>query len=140
MLRTCYRVLIVDSTTIDRKLLLNYLSEIKEVTYEGDEATSLGEAINKIQGNPGRYDLVILDLRLSDSNGVDTFTDFHKQFPEMPCIIMTTYGNDDMIETALDAGAHDYLIKGQFTANTLRRSISLAVKKEMARKLIKEIF
>ncbi len=136
MFRKLYRVLIVDSTTIDRKLLQNYLAEIKGSFYECEEAVSLHDATQKVSQNPGRFDLAILDLRLIDSDGLATFESFHRMFPDMPCVIMSTRNDQDIIQRALKIGAHDYLIKGQFGSDRLRKAISLAVKVEIARKLI----
>ncbi len=134
----CIRVLVVDSSTIDRKLLLNYLANIEDTVLECDELDSMDEAIEQISHNPDRYDLVILDLRLANAQGLDILKQFSKTFPNLPYIIVSTYGDDDVIENALNIGAHDYLIKGQFTVDRLARAVRFAINREQVRRLIKQ--
>ncbi|MBF0119641.1 MAG: response regulator, partial [Desulfobacterales bacterium] len=74
------------------------------------------------------FDLIILDLNLPDSSGLETFNTIHRCYPDIPIII---YSSDDDINTATQAiqkGAQDYLIKqrwdkGYYVSRAIRMSI-----------------
>lgn len=75
-------------------------------------------------------EVVLLDLNLPDSTGLDTFTAFHNAFPHTPVIIIS--GTDDLALAveAVQAGAQDYLLKGEMSRNLLVRAIHHAVERQ----------
>lgn len=61
-----------------------------------------------------RYDLVLLDLNIIDSDGVETVKNFRKEFgAEIPLIVLTGLKDAEVRIQALLAGADDYLVKGR---------------------------
>ena len=74
-----------------------------------------------------RPDVLLLDLALADSSGIDTVTAMHKALPDAPIVVLT--GNDDPAQAAacLVAGAQDYLIKGQFGHHALGSAVRHAL-------------
>lgn len=84
------------------------------------------------------FDLILLDLSLPDSLGLDTLAAIRTCAPQIPVIVLT--GLDDR-ETALFAArmrANDYLVKGSYNLETLSHSIRVAVEEVRARKLGEE--
>ena len=78
----------------------------------------------------GKVDVVLLDLSLPDSEGLNTLLAISKKAPALPVIVMT--GLDDQAVTvgALQAGAQDYLVKGEFDRNLLTRAIRYAIQRK----------
>ena len=60
----------------------------------------------------GGIDLVILDLGLPDSEGLETFIQTHKKVPEVPIVVLTGLADERLGLAAIRLGAQDYLIKG----------------------------
>ncbi|MBF0162069.1 MAG: response regulator [Magnetococcales bacterium] len=75
-----------------------------------------------------KYDLILLDLNLSDSHGYDeTFVRLNQKKLDTPIIVFTGLDDDQKAVQAVDDGAQDYLVKGQVNRKTLLRSIRQAL-------------
>lgn len=99
-------ILIVDDEEAQRSLLAGFL-EKKE--YAVATAASGKEAVekNRTQG----YDLVILDLKMPEIDGIDTMREMKKIDPSTYFIILTGYGTVETAVEAMKLGAYDYLAK-----------------------------
>jgi two-component system, NarL family, response regulator DevR len=102
------RVFLLD----DHELVRRGLRELLET--EGDieicgEAESAAEALSRIP--PTRPDVAILDIRLPDGNGVEVCRDIRSRHPEISCLILTSFSDDDALFQAIMAGAAGYLLK-----------------------------
>lgn len=81
------------------------------------------------------FDLVISDLTVPDSRGLDTFRGLRARAPGTPIIILTGMDDEDMAVQAVREGAQDYLRKGELTATALLRAAMYAIERN---ELIKE--
>ncbi len=77
-----------------------------------------------------KFDLIILDLTLPDSQGFETLTKIHQFVPNTPIIIMTGLKDDQMAEKSVRHGAQDYLLKGEIDTKTLLRSIRYSLERQ----------
>lgn len=77
-------------------------------------------------------DIILLDLSLSDSQGVETFLQVQTQAPEIPIVVLTDLDNEAVAAKAVDAGAQDYLTKGELNSNLLWRAIRYAIARKQA--------
>jgi len=96
-------------------------------SFEIQHASSLAQAIAMIANN--RFDIVLLDLTLPDSNGLDTIIQMHAHTPNTPIVVMTALRDDDIVNHAIQEGAQDYLIKGVPDGATLVRSLRYAIER-----------
>ncbi len=71
-------------------------------------------------------DIVLLDLNLPDSNGLQT-VDRCRALTEAPIVVMTGHDDDALSAAALEAGAQDYLVKGKFDRDALSRAVRNAI-------------
>jgi FixJ family two-component response regulator len=79
-----------------------------------------------------RVEVVLLDLGLPDSQGLETLRKVYAQVSEMPIVVLTGL-NDEMVGVqAINEGAQDYLIKGQVDTQLLRRTIRYAIERKQA--------
>lgn len=74
-----------------------------------DEAASGPEAIAKCLAN--RPDVVVLDIRLGGSSGIDVCREITDQLPSVKVIMLTSYAEDEMLFAAIRAGATGYVLK-----------------------------
>lgn len=85
------------------------------------EASHLQEATGMLDDD--EVDLVLLDLGLADSSGLDTVFRVTDQVPAVPVVAVTGADDEDLAERALLAGAQDFLVKGDFSADDLVRRL-----------------
>ena len=118
------RVLLIEDNPGDARLVRELLME------EGDRfaiahAGSLREARDQLAA--GTFDVVLLDLSLPDSQGFGTISSIRAKVPTMPLIVLTGYDDADFAVAAVESGAQDFLVKGQFEGGTIRRAIRYAI-------------
>ena len=70
-------------------------------------------------------DLVLLDLDLPDSQGLDTFIKAYAQAPQVPFVVLTGLADETLALTAVRQGAQDYLVKGATDAQAAAAGHSL---------------
>ena len=72
-------------------------------------------------------DVVLLDLSLPDSSGIGTVKAMSAVLPDTPIVVLTGRDDDDLAVAVLEAGAQDYLIKGQFEHTALAHAVHHAL-------------
>jgi two-component system response regulator HydG len=100
------KILVVDDEPSQRKMLKANLSLDGYEVYEADDGT---DAIGKVSA--GFYDLILMDNRMSQMDGIDALKEIKKISPAIPVIIITAHASVETAVEALQAGAHDYLTK-----------------------------
>lgn len=112
------QILVVD----DEKTLRHFLKlHLQEQDYHVTEAANGATALRLIDKN--RFDGALIDLRLTDMNGLDVVRYLRKKSPQTRIIILTAYGTLDSAIEALRQGAHDYLTK-PFNTDELLASVA----------------
>lgn len=99
-------ILIVDD---EDRLRLSLSFILQKEGYRVDTAANAQEALNSLQLY--HYDLMFLDLNMPGMSGIDLLLETHKQFPEMPVLILTAHAALESAIQAVRLGARDYLIK-----------------------------
>lgn len=103
------RIMCVDDHAIVREGLNAIISAQPDLTVVA-EASSGEEAVALyLQHRP---DIVLMDLRLNGTSGLEATIAIRHDFPHAKIIMLTTYDGDEDIYRALDAGAQGYLLKG----------------------------
>jgi two-component system response regulator AtoC len=114
------KILIVD----DEKLVRWSLQEdFRKEGYHADAVEEGGEAIAQCEEE--RYDLVFLDIRLPDSNGIEVLKKIKQIDPHLIVMMMTAYGDIETAVEAMKAGAYDYISK-PFDLNEVRTRMERA--------------
>lgn len=76
-----------------------------------------------------RPDIVLLDLILPDSGGLDSFHTLRTQLGDVPVVILTAFDNEAVAQAAVASGAQDYVIKGTINARALQRVVRYAIER-----------
>lgn len=118
-------ILLVEDNDADARLARLSLAEAESFSMR--RATSLAEALRQLSERPP--DLVLLDLHLPDSHGLDTLAKLRVHTSEVPVIVFTFLEDDPLALAALQQGAQDYLVKGALDPAVLRRSIRHALER-----------
>lgn len=109
----------------DANLLRQLLKQVTDATFDVVWVKSLAEAQNQL--NADSPDIVLLDLTLPDSSGLQTVQAGRAAAGMLPLIVLTGHDDADFALQTLEAGAQDYLIKGAFEADDLVRAIRYAM-------------
>lgn len=88
----------------------------------------LSEAIAELKKET--HDVVLLDLTLPDSDGIDTFITLREAVPGVPVVVLTGLAREDVGMMAVRSGAQDYLMKGQIDKELLSRAVRYAVERD----------
>lgn len=130
------RVLLVEDDPDDQFLVREMLREAaSDAVLTACDRLSAG--LGPITG--GLADLVLLDLSLPDSDGLEGLRKLRKVAPEVPVVVLT--GNTD-VQTgvhAVHAGAQDYLVKGKVNAESLARAMRHAVERQRNERHLTEL-
>jgi diguanylate cyclase (GGDEF)-like protein len=116
-----YRVLLVEDNEDHIYIFQTYLSLVENVSLGTMVVPRLEDALDMTREN--NIDIILLDLMLPDSKGLDTFTKYHQSFPDIPVVVITALNDENLGIQAVQQGAQDYLIKGDINSNILSRSI-----------------
>jgi PAS domain S-box-containing protein len=130
------RVLVVEDNPGDVDLLRTLALGAGPVTLEFESVARLRDALAHLREKT--VDLVLLDLGLPDSQGLDTFRAIKNAVPDLPVVLLT--GNDDQAlgVAAVKAGAQDFLVKGQVEGPLLVRAMTYAVERKRAQAELRE--
>jgi len=122
------KVLIIEDNPADARLVKEILSENDNTAYDLKHADRLLDGLKMISENS--LDIVLLDLSLTGSAGLDIISAITVKNSFIPMVILTGTDNLDTATRALDMGAQDYLFKGQFDSAMLSRSIRYAIERK----------
>ncbi len=119
------RILVVDDEPVIRELLRSLL---EKNGYQVSLAVNGQEGLNKIEIE--EIDLILLDLNLPDSSGLETIKKFIEQMNnKVPIMVLTALNDDELGMKAIQLGAEDYLIKGQYDTKLMMRSIKYSIER-----------
>ena len=119
--RRVTRVFLVDDHEIVRRGLVDLIDGERDLDVVGESATIRG-TVSRIAAT--RPDVAVLDVRLPDGNGIDLCRVLRSEFPELRCLILTAYDDDQASYAAVIAGASGYVLKdirGQGLIEGIRR-------------------
>ncbi len=119
------KVLLVDDNKLDIDLVQGMLKEAKKANFVVEVCNTLVKCIERLA--KGDIDVVLLDLALPDSIGLDTSGRVHAHAPLLPIIVVTSSADEDQAVMAFHKGAQDYLVKEQLNVELLSRSIRYAI-------------
>ena len=123
-----FSILLVEDNPGDRRLICEMLAEARSVTFDIKHADRLQAGLEYLGEN--RVDVVLLDLGLPDSQGLETLSKMYTQVSEVPIVVLTGLDDEMTGVQAINKGAQDYLIKGQIDTNLLARTIRYAIERK----------
>ena len=134
------RVLLIEDNEDAVHLIRDALTEATAARFDLARAESLAIGLQHLsEGGIDGIDVVLLDLSLPDSHGLETIHTVHAHRPEIPIVVLTGIEDDTLAVEAVQAGAQDYLVKGQINGNLLVRAIRYAVERKRAQEQIRDM-
>lgn len=124
------QALLIEDNTVDVILLREALKKDALTAFELTTVERLGAALTLLQKRS--FDVILLDLGLPDSQGMETFTRIHQAAPETPTVILSGLADESFALQAVYDGAQDYLVKGPEGFSSTARAIRYALKRQQA--------
>ncbi|RYD79785.1 MAG: fused response regulator/phosphatase [Verrucomicrobiaceae bacterium] len=132
------RVLVVEDNPTDRLLVRTTLARSKTTRFEVTEVERVASAIEILLDR--QFDVILVDLALPDSQGLETYHKIRKAAgSRSPAIIVVSGLSDEAVAIeAVKAGAQDYLLKSYQIGDLLPRSIRYAIERKHAQEEIEQ--
>ncbi len=127
MKRKPIRVLLVEDNPADSRLVREMLTDLEDEAFAFQSAERLTAALEYMTREA--LDVVLLDLSLLDSQGMETFRRVREAAPGVPVVLLTGRDDQELGLEALREGAQDYLVKGKANAANLRQAIRYAIER-----------
>lgn len=121
------RVLIFEDNEDDVLILRHMLHKSRAAQFELLPASTLAEGLERLKHDG--IDVILLDLSLPDSRGLDTFYSVQKFRPDIPVIVLSGLNDETVALEAVHAGAQDYLVKGHADAQLLTRALVYSIER-----------
>ncbi|UCC21672.1 MAG: response regulator, partial [Planctomycetota bacterium] len=129
-------LLLVDDDLVDRRLITKALARFSPgVQFNIQTAGTMSETLEHLSSN--KYDVVLLDLNLPDSDGIGTVQKVHDADSNIAIVVLTGLPDEKMGLQTIEKGAGDYLVKGKFSDDALMRAIRYAIERKRPEQRLK---
>jgi sigma-B regulation protein RsbU (phosphoserine phosphatase) len=122
------RALLIEDNPGDARLIEMMLAEADGGSFEVHHVERLEHGLREL-GN-GSIDIVLSDLSVPDSHGLETFQRLHARAPHVPIIVLSGLNDTTLALSAVHQGAQDYLIKGEVDGQLLARAMRYAIERK----------
>ena len=115
------KIMIVDDEQVHRYMLSSMLADWGWSCTEADDGLT---AVEQVRGGP--FDAILMDVRMTNMDGMEALQEIHAINPAIPVVIMTAFSSVDSAVEAIKQGAHDYLTK-PLDFDRLRETMEVAM-------------
>jgi PAS domain S-box-containing protein len=120
-------ILLIEDSIDDAELIRRKLEKAANTRFQVEIARKLEDGLKQVEIN--EPDLIVSDLGLPDSHGLDTVTKILLAVPHIPLVVLSGFDDEDTGIRAVQSGAQDYLVKGRLDDAQLERSIYYSIKR-----------
>lgn len=121
------KILLIEDNEADVRLIREILLEAVNFNFELDHVSYLSDALDRL--SQGRVAIVLLDLTLPDSTGLDTFRKIYAKAPDVPIVVLTVLSDEQLGMETVREGAQDYLVKQDVTKSFLVHAMRYAIER-----------
>lgn len=129
-------VLLIEDNPGDVRLLRELLGNTGAGAFVLTQVDRLAAGIRHLEERA--IDVILLDLSLPDSQGTETLLNIHAAARGVPIVVMTATEDEELALRLIQAGAQDYLVKGQTTGSQLARTLKYAVGRKQLEETLRE--
>jgi two-component system, cell cycle sensor histidine kinase and response regulator CckA len=136
MLKDTMKLLLIEDDEDDVVIAQDLLAEIPNHEFDVTWINDYDDALFSMISN--QYDIILLDYRLGQYNGIDLLKEANQKGCEVPVILLTGQDDYDIDVESMNAGASDYHVKGRVDVNNLERSIRYAIDRKRSEADLKQ--
>lgn len=130
------KILLIEDNPAEARLLQELLKGNKSAQFSWVCVKRLKEALNRLV--PQEFDVILLDLTLPDSVGLDSLKPLGDRAPHLPIVVLTNTNDEDLAIEAVRRGAQDYLLKRQLNTELLVRSLRYAIERKQGQEALRK--
>ncbi len=127
-------ILVIEDNTDDVFLLRTMLQKVTDRRFELHHIGTLASGLTRLA--EGNVDVVLLDLSLPDSSGLETFRAVKARARDVPIIVLSGTDDETLAVNAVHAGAEDYLVKDRVNSQLLTRAIIYAIERTETKRAV----
>jgi PAS domain S-box-containing protein len=131
------KVLLIEDDSVDAEVLRLALNKASGVRFQLETATTLSDGLTRL--TRGGIDVILLDLTLPGTSGLDTLKAVQAESRDLPIIILSGLDDDTLARSAVHAGAQDYLVKGREASQFITRALIYAIERTESRKALRKV-
>ena len=131
-------VLLVEDNSQEAEIVRLYLAKRYSQKYSIRHVRSISGALAELSTDR-RPSVILLDLHLPDTKGLDGFKHIAGAAPSVPVIILTNCNEERTAASAVRSGAQDYLVKREVNAALLHRAIIYAIERQRAEQALLKV-
>jgi len=128
-------ILVIEDNLGDFVLLEQMLFQAKDLRKNIVHVETLSDGLDILQKD--LFDIILLDLTLPDSYGIESFNKINKLYPNIPVLILSGLNDKKFALEAVKQGAQDYLVKGEFEDQLLEKSIIYSIERKNSLELLR---
>jgi signal transduction histidine kinase len=133
-------ILLIEDSLAEARFLQELLKGSKLDSCNLIHVKRLTEAVHLLTAQQVlAYDVILLDLTLPDSQGLESMQPLLQLAPSVPIVVLTNTNDDELALEAVRQGAQDYLVKRQVNVETLVRSLRYAIERKQAMESLREV-
>jgi PAS domain S-box-containing protein len=129
-------VLLIEDDPDDVLLVKESLSEVSLGKIKLEYTGRLSRGLIELSSHS--YDVILLDLNLPDSRGLETLKTIVRSYPTTPVVVLSGLADDATTLEAVRRGAQDYLVKGEISGPMLVRVLRYAIERKQAEAVLRE--
>ena len=130
------KILLVEDNAAEVELIQELLTEASPTPFELRSVNRLGEGLECLRLD--EFSIVLLDLSLPDSRGLETVIQFKAEASSIPMIVLTALNDELIALESVRKGAQDYLFKGQLEGELLLRAIKYAIERQQIEETLRQ--
>jgi two-component system sensor histidine kinase UhpB len=129
-------LLVVEDSDGDYELLIEYIKRSRLPVRQILRAQNMSEATGLASGND--FDVVLLDLSLPDSTGIDSVITMDRLLPKTPIVVLSGISAIEIAIESISLGAQDYLVKGEFDEKLLAKCLQYSIERKKTLEKLQE--
>ena len=128
------QVLILTRCHVDADILFSVLGKTRDGPFVAVWLTHLAAGLQRLEA--GDIDLILVDLTLADSSGINTFRQLYTLAPHIPILVLSAQEEEAAAMEAVQGGAQGYLSKGYFSNNLIPQSLRSVIQRKKIEELL----
>lgn len=116
-----YKILLIEDNEQDVFLFREIIREEKKILFDIHVESTLKGAFSALQKD--RFDIILTDLELPDSKGLDTVIKLIEKYSHLPIIVLTDLKDDEVGVSCIKHGAQDYIVKEELETHKIAQTI-----------------
>jgi DNA-binding NarL/FixJ family response regulator len=130
------KILLIEDSAAEARLIRELLAEAPEGRVDLHHSASLATGLETLTEDGA--DVVLLDLSLPDSHGLETLRSVRAAVSRIPVIVLTGSDEEELALSAVEKGAQDYLVKGQVDGKAILRAARYAIARARTLEALRE--